>query len=247
MADGLFQPRGIMFRFYIKQIVLGVLDFKIKGTLALCKNIRSGIRKKNRFYLGCSTSLSNFEGYNFVGPNSKIYNSKIGLFSYISYSSHILNTEIGRFCSIGMNTIIGPGKHPTTYISTHPFFYSSKNEANNFNTHDSGFDELPKVKIGHDVWIGANVIIMNGISIGNGCIIGAGSIVTKDLPEFSIAMGIPAEIKKYRFSKEEAVEITASVWWEWPLEELRVLTPCFWDRKHFFAKLRGRNARPISK
>lgn len=59
----------------------------------------------------------------------------------------------------------------------------------------------PKPKttiIGNDVWIGTRAIIMPGVKIGNGVIIGAGAVVTKDIPDYSIAGGIPAKIIKSR-------------------------------------------------
>jgi lipopolysaccharide O-acetyltransferase len=60
------------------------------------------------------------------------------------------------------------------------------------------------VIIGSNVWIGENVSIMPGIKIGNGCIIGASSVVTKDVPENSIAVGSPAHvIKKYNFDERK--------------------------------------------
>lgn len=59
-------------------------------------------------------------------------------------------------------------------------------------------DILLPVVIGNDVWIGAGCNILGGVSIGNGCVIGAGSVVTKDLPPYAIAVGVPAKIIKYR-------------------------------------------------
>ena len=59
-------------------------------------------------------------------------------------------------------------------------------------------DILLPVKIGSDVWIGAGVKILGGVTIGEGCVVGAGSVVTKDLPPFSIAVGVPAKITGYR-------------------------------------------------
>lgn len=54
------------------------------------------------------------------------------------------------------------------------------------------------VRIGNDVWIGAGVKILGGTTIGNGCVIGAGAVVSHDLPPYSIAMGIPARVIKFR-------------------------------------------------
>ena len=54
------------------------------------------------------------------------------------------------------------------------------------------------VYIGDDVWIGGGAIIVKGVKIGKGAVIGAGSVVTKDIPEYAIAVGNPARIVKYR-------------------------------------------------
>lgn len=56
----------------------------------------------------------------------------------------------------------------------------------------------PLFSIGNDVWIGRRAIIMPGVSIGDGCIIGAGAVVTKDVPPFSVAGGVPAKVIKSR-------------------------------------------------
>ena len=70
-------------------------------------------------------------------------------------------------------------------------------------THETGVEsrradiEYTKpVEIGDDCWIGANVTILPGVKIGQGCTIGAGSIVTKDIPDFSVAVGSPARVIK---------------------------------------------------
>ena len=59
-------------------------------------------------------------------------------------------------------------------------------------------DVLKPTKIGKDVWVGANAVILGGVIIGDGCVIGAGSVVTKDLPPYSVAMGVPARVVRTR-------------------------------------------------
>lgn len=54
------------------------------------------------------------------------------------------------------------------------------------------------VEIGKDVWLGTRVIVLPGVKIGNGAVIGSGSVVTKDIPDFSIAAGTPAKINGKR-------------------------------------------------
>lgn len=63
---------------------------------------------------------------------------------------------------------------------------------------EQGFKPSRPVTIGDDVWIGSRVTILPGVKIGNGCIIGAGSVVPKDIPDYAIAVGNPADVKKYR-------------------------------------------------
>jgi acetyltransferase-like isoleucine patch superfamily enzyme len=54
------------------------------------------------------------------------------------------------------------------------------------------------VTIGKNVWLGANVVVLKGVTIGDGAVIGAGSVVTHDIPSMAVALGSPAQIKRYR-------------------------------------------------
>lgn len=60
-----------------------------------------------------------------------------------------------------------------------------------------------KIIIKDDVWIGYGAIIFTGITIGQGAIIAAGSVVTKDVPSYSMVAGNPAKVKGYRFNEEQ--------------------------------------------
>lgn len=62
------------------------------------------------------------------------------------------------------------------------------------------------VILGNDLWIGANAIILAGVTIGDGSVVGAGSIVTKDIPPYSIAVGVPAKVVGRRFTDEQLAE-----------------------------------------
>jgi acetyltransferase-like isoleucine patch superfamily enzyme len=62
--------------------------------------------------------------------------------------------------------------------------------------------KVSSVSIEDDVWIGANVIILPGVTIAEGSIVGAGSVVTKSTEPYSINVGNPSKLIKYRFSKE---------------------------------------------
>jgi maltose O-acetyltransferase len=64
-----------------------------------------------------------------------------------------------------------------------------------------GGKEVRTVFIGNDVWLGTRVIVMPGVHIGDGAVIGANSVVTKDIPPFAIAVGMPAKVVRYRGEK----------------------------------------------
>ena len=57
-----------------------------------------------------------------------------------------------------------------------------------------GFDSKGPTRIGDNVWMGANVVVTSGVTIGERCVIGANSVVTQDVPPFSIAAGVPAKV-----------------------------------------------------
>ncbi|MBW6474229.1 MAG: CatB-related O-acetyltransferase [Anaerolineaceae bacterium] len=120
---------------------------------------------------------------------------------------------IGKYCSIAGNVqILLGGEHRPDWITTFPFNVLFS-EANQFHGHPS---TKGNVIIGNDVWIGQNVIILSGVTIGNGAVIGAASLVTKDIPAYSIAAGNPAKIIKYRFTRQQIDELEKICWWNWP-------------------------------
>ena len=142
----------------------------------------------------------------------------IGDYSYISGPSSIINPcKIGKYCSIARGVIIGPGNHPLTSVSSHPFLYRKEYD---FIKKDLKVDYQSIPIIGNDVWIGMNSIIMKGVKIGDGAIIAAGSIVTKDVEPFSIVGGIPAKHIKYRFSKDECERLKKIRWWNWEHQKI---------------------------
>lgn len=130
--------------------------------------------------------------------------SRIGSYTYIGRGSAITRATIGRYCSFGDNVTIGPGEHSLRAVSTSALFY------------DDPWTVLTssELKIGNDVWIGVNAIVLRGLEIGTGAVIAAGAVVTRSVPPFAIVAGVPARVIGYRFSEEQQMEIFASRWWE---------------------------------
>lgn len=100
------------------------------------------------------------------------------------------NCLISDNVSIGDDTIIGPGC--LIYTRNHNF------ASTDVPIRLQGYSDIKPVTIGSDVWIGARVIILPGVNIGKGSVIGAGSVVTKDVPEWSVVAGNPAKLIRMR-------------------------------------------------
>ena len=74
--------------------------------------------------------------------------------------------------------------------------------------------------IGHDVWIGQGAFFAGAVTVGNGAIIGAQSVIAKDVPPYSIVVGNPARVIKYRFDEATIKKLLAVKWWNWSLEKI---------------------------
>lgn len=176
-------------------------------------------------YIDATTELA---GNNIFGSHTYVYGSILGRHTYVGANARIVRANIGAFCSIGLDVIIGGlGKHPTKWISTHPAFYSTlKQSGKTFSTRDL-FDEFGPNKIGNDVWIGARALILDGINIGDGAIIAAGAVVTKDVPPYAIVGGVPAKVIRSRFEPAVIETLLKWQWWHLSDEVLALLAPRF--------------------
>jgi len=164
---------------------------------------------------------STFSIENHIFPFARLVNTHLGNFTYVGGSTNIKNAKIGHFCSIASDCRIGLGIHPIDFVSTHPAFYGPKHE---WSIHpDKKIDvvEYKDVIIGNDVWIGTGAIIVDGVSIGNGAIIAANAVVTKDVPPYSIAGGVPAKIIKARFQVDEIKQLESIKWWDWEIDKIK--------------------------
>lgn len=167
---------------------------------------------------------------------SNIYYSEIGDYTYISRNASISRVHIGKFCSIGPNLLCGWGSHPTNGISTSPMFYSTRRQNGTTLTDKDKIVERQIITIGNDVFIGANVTILDGITIGDGAIIGAGAVVSKDIPDYAIAVGCPIKIIKYRFNDDQIAALKRIQWWNFEEDQLQDVEKMFWDIDEFIKK-----------
>lgn len=147
----------------------------------------------------------------------------IGRHTYLGNDVFVSSSEtkIGAFCSIAGNVAIGPSQHPLNFLSTHPFQYLEREYIGKQKGVD--FAYIKPVNIGNDVWIGANVVIMDGLTIGDGAVIGANAVVTKDVPPYAIVGGVPAKLIRYRFDEGTIAKLLDLQWWQLQDEEIAAL------------------------
>lgn len=128
---------------------------------------------------------------------------------------------IGKFCALARDVkfIMNGANHKMSGISAYPFQIFG----NGWEKVMPALDELPfkgDTVIGNDVWIGYDALIMPGVKIGNGAIISARSVVTSDVPAYTIVGGNPARPIRTRFAEAVIAQLESIAWWNWPIEKV---------------------------
>ena len=108
------------------------------------------------------------------------YNIEIGENFYSNHNLIILDPAKVTF---GDNVFIGP--NCGFYTPEHPLDASTRNK---------GLEYAKPIKVGNNVWFGGNVIVLGGVTIGDNAVIGAGSVVVKDIPANTVAVGNPCRV-----------------------------------------------------
>lgn len=126
---------------------------------------------------------------------------------YCDYGTNIVfgsNVHVNLSCyfmdgakiTIGNNCFIGP--YSGFYTAAHPVAPEPRNE---------GLEQARPITVGDNCWFGANVSVMPGVTIGNNCVISAGSVVTKDMPDNSVIMGVPAKAVREINEKDDPTKV----------------------------------------
>ncbi len=134
--------------------------------------------------------------------------------------------EIGKYCAIGDDVRV---------ISTNHQVHHANVQLTLHNRH--GFECLIEsrgpVILGNALWIGDRVTILPGVRVGDGAVIGASGVVTKNVPPFAIAVGVPARVIKKRFPDTIIDELMRIGWWDWSIDRIHR------NRRFFEADLRS--------
>jgi len=169
-------PKHTRPRLWIKWFVNPFYHHKGKGA-CVRRRTRMDVVPWNKFELGDYSTIEDFSAINNgVGPVIIGNRTKIGLSNTI-----IGPVTIGNDIRLAQNITLSGLNHSYTDV--------------NLPIHAQGVSTAPIV-IEDETWIGANVVIVAGVTVGKHCIIAAGSIVTKDIPSYSVAVGNPARVIK---------------------------------------------------
>ena len=189
-----------------------------------------------RFLLeeGSVVNNSQADGPVYLDRYSCVMRSNFGGYNGIGCFTYVRNSEVGRYTHFGARVSIGGAKHPLDWASIGSFQYRDS-PWGDFKT--IPFEEGDGARIGNDVWVGDNSVIMSGVNIETGCVVGAGSIVTKDLPPYTIAVGNPARRLRMRFNEIIIEQLLECKWWQKSIQELDGLP--FNKPEDFLAKYRN--------
>lgn len=210
LVGKLFPFLGLVFnRILFRKIHCGLsVELPVAGDFQYDRGLRIGAF--TRIYLGASSGL-------WIGRNVSLGRDvhlqtdsgfiRVGSGTTIQDQCRLYgNIKIGSGCVFAPNVYASSGTHvfdrqPTLPIQMQEQLYNASDKP---------------IEIGDDCWIGVNAVLMQGVTIGKGSIIGAGSIVTKEIPPYSVAAGAPAKILRQRLKFDPPHEIDATCDADWP-------------------------------
>ena len=135
--------------------------------------------------------------------------------------------KIGKFCSIacGAKFLFTSANHSLGSLSTYPFPIFFEEWGLDAKDIRQAWDKRGDIVIGNDVWIGFEAVILSGVTVGDGAIIGSRTVVTKDVPPYTIVGGVPARPIRRRFEDAVIEKLEALRWWDWDEEAIRRAIP----------------------
>lgn len=181
---------------------------------------------------------SGLESVTYIKPIIKNKNIIVGEFSYyagqdfekqVTHHYDFIGDKliIGKFCQIGLGVefMMNGANHAMGGVSTFPFYIFK-----GFSQNAPSLDKLPikgDTVVENDVWIGQNSLILPGSKIGDGAIIGASSVVSGEIPPYSIVAGNPARLIRKRFDDEMINLLLEFKWWDKSVAEIDRLGEVF--------------------
>lgn len=146
------------------------------------------------------------------------------LFNWPEFGDRLI---IGKFCAIasGVRFVMGSANHRMCSISTYPFHVFGGAWESHTPPHLSQLPFKGDTVVGNDVWLGRESVVMPGVRIGDGAIVAACSVVTRDVPPYTLVGGNPAREIRKRFDPELTALLLELRWWDFSPERLDAFLP----------------------
>ena len=146
------------------------------------------------------------------------------LFNWPEFGDRLI---IGKFCAIasGVRFVMGSANHRMCSISTYPFHVFGGAWEAHTPPHLSQLPFKGDTVVGNDVWLGRESVVLPGIHIGDGAIVAASSVVTRDVPPYTLVGGNPAREIRKRFDPELTELLLELRWWDLEPEQLDDFLP----------------------
>ena len=146
------------------------------------------------------------------------------LFNWPEFGDRLI---IGKFCAIasGVRFVMGSANHRMCSISTYPFHVFGGAWESHTPPHLSQLPFKGDTVVGNDVWLGRESVVMPGVRIGDGAIVAACSVVTRNVPPYTLVGGNPAREIRKRFDPELTALLLELRWWDFSPERLDAFLP----------------------
>ena len=186
-------------------------------------SVKSAI-KDNPFVRGCWSLYREYFGikrrsFGYIGEDVKLIpplnlsNPKnVYLYGLNKIEHATISTNNARFImKKGAGSAEGLSVHTGNHMMVVGKFYRAVTEQDK---KDSGGTFDNDVVVEEDAWLGCNVTLLSGVTIGRGSVVAAGAVVTKDIPPYAIAGGVPAKFIKFKWTKEQILQHEAQLYAE---------------------------------
>lgn len=169
----------------------------------------------------------------FLKPLITAPNIEVGDYTYYDHPEHALAFErdavlygfgperlvIGKYCAIaaGVRFLLPGANHADRGPSTFPFGIFGGAWAATMDLVTSA-PSRGDTTVGHDVWLGYEALVLPGVSVASGAVIAAASVVTADVPPYTVVAGNPARVVRRRFTDVDVDRLLQAAWWDWPVD-----------------------------
>lgn len=172
---------------------------RLRGLYMICRTY-FGLKRSKLGY--CANSVIITPPIHIDNPKNVFLYDKCNLASNTWISATNAKFICKGNCAIAEGLTVHTGNH--AYLVGK--YITDIDESNKPNGYDAD------VIIENDVWIGCNVTLLSGVTIGRGAIIAAGAVVSKDIPPYAIAGGVPAKVIKFKWTVEQILEHEAKLY-----------------------------------